>query len=62
MGIEPLKTKLVQGVYFRWMAEIKIKKMTELYTTHVLLHKMKILLASIAIETSYPAKVEVNVS
>ena len=33
--IEPMKTKLVQGVYFRWMA-VKLKsKMTELYTTHV---------------------------
>ena len=36
VGIEPMKTKLVQGVYFRWMAvKLKIQKMTELYTTHV---------------------------
>ena len=39
--------------------EIKITKMTELYTTRVTLQE-KILLASTAIETSYPANVEVN--
>ena len=39
--------------------EIKIKKRPN-YTLHMLLHKKKILLASIAIETSYPENVEVN--
>ena len=45
--IEPMNTKLVQGVYCRWMA-VKLKsKMTELYTTHVT-PREEILLASIA--------------
>ena len=58
--IEPMKTKLVQSVYFKWMAvKLKSQKWPN-YTLHMLLHKKKILLAGTAIETSYPANVEVN--
>ena len=58
--IEPMKVKLVQGVYIRWMVvELKSKNDHVVHTTGY--SKItKMLLAIIAKETSYSANVGVN--